>query len=204
MKIRNIVFDIGNVLVSYQPLSFHIQKGDTTEMTELFLREIYYSPEWQRLDQGTITLNEAILSIGERSVLTRQEIARVFMMREELLFPLKENTNLLKSLKKRGYTLFYLSNFPEDMFGVLTAKHGFFKWFDGGVVSSAEKLLKPSPEIFRILVSRYNINPSETLFIDDLLPNIEGAASEGFITLHLPDHTQLRKALGKKLNNHNG
>jgi HAD superfamily hydrolase (TIGR01509 family) len=81
------------------------------------------------------------------------------------------------------------------MFELLSTKHEFFREFSGGVVSSAEKLLKPQPEIYQVLIERYGLNPKETLFIDDLLPNIEGAAAAGFQTLHLEDHRNLRSEL---------
>lgn len=202
MILKNLVFDIGNVLVSYQPLEFHLRKGTGRERAMLYLKDIYHSEEWQRLDQGTISLTEAIGSIAEKSSLPLQEIALVFEMREELLFPIAGNTRLLEGLKKRGFGLFFLSNFPEDMFRLLYSQNDFFRLFDGGVVSSAEKILKPQPEIYRLLVKRYGIDPSETLFIDDLLPNIEAAAAEGFVTLHLTDHSMLKSRLESILANH--
>jgi FMN phosphatase YigB (HAD superfamily) len=93
MKIKCIVFDIGNVLISYQPEIFHIERGATKEETETYIRDIYHSPEWQLIDKGVMSVMEAIRSIAQRSALSAQEVARIFDFREELLFPIVQNTN---------------------------------------------------------------------------------------------------------------
>jgi putative hydrolase of the HAD superfamily len=98
---------------------------------------------------------------------------------------------LLKPLKNAGLRLYFLSNFPQDLFLILSNRHQFFKLFSGGVVSSAEQMLKPQPEIYNLLISRYSLTPDETLFIDDLLPNITGAQSVGLKTIHLTRHDEL-------------
>ena len=142
---------------------------------------------------------EAIRSIAARSSLKTHEIAGIFDYLEEVLFALAENGKLLKPLKKAGFRLYYLSNFPEEMFEKISRKNSFFSEFDGGILSAAVRLLKPEPEIYRELISKYGINPAESLFIDDLLPNIEAARAEGFQTLYLPDHTRLSEELLKVL-----
>ncbi|MBE0676889.1 MAG: HAD family phosphatase [Bacteroidales bacterium] len=199
MTIRNIIFDLGNVLISYQPESFHAERGATRDETLTYIREVYNSPEWQLIDKGVMSVQEAISSIGSRSVLSHAEIALVFDFREELLFPIEKNVALLKTLKKEGFRLYYLSNFPQDMFSLLSRKHHFFSMFDGGVVSSAEKMLKPQPEIYELLLERYSLEKKETIFIDDLLPNILGAESVGLTTIHLTRHDELHGKLAELL-----
>jgi putative hydrolase of the HAD superfamily len=195
MQIKNIVFDIGNVLISFQPETFHLERGVSPEKRAAYLNDVYHSPEWQMIDRGIMTVPEAIRSIAGRSSLTKQEIAGIFDLLDEVLFPLAENGKLLKPLKKAGFRLYYLSNFPEEMFEKVSSRNSFFSHFDGGILSAAVRLLKPEPEIYRELISKYDINPAETIFIDDLLPNIEAARAEGFQTLYLPDHTRLREEL---------
>ncbi len=194
-EIKNIIFDIGNVLISYQPEEFHAAQGTAEERIKTYISDIYEGREWQMLDRGTITLRDAIDSIAKRSPLSAAEIASVFEMRDRLLFPLNGNTKLLKPLKNDGIRIFYLSNFPEDMFALLSKRYDFFNEFEGGVVSSHVKLLKPEPEIYRLLLGKYELVAEESLFIDDLERNIEGAARSGFKTLHLPDHRRLKSEL---------
>jgi putative hydrolase of the HAD superfamily len=195
MQIKNIVFDVGNVLISFQPGIFHIKQGVSRERTSVYLNDIYHSREWQLIDRGVLTVPGAVRSIAERSSLSSQEIAGIFNLLEEMLFPLEENGKLLKPLKKAGFRLYYLSNFSEAMFARVSGKNDFFTYFDGGIISASVKMLKPEPEIYHELVKKYNLIPSETLFIDDLLPNIEAAAKEGFLTIFLPDHAMLREEL---------
>ncbi len=193
--LRNIVFDLGNVLISYDPHKFHLSEGTTESQTSRYISDIYESEEWQMLDRGTICLQDAIDSIASKSTLSAEETASVFEMRNRLLFPLTDNTKLLKPLKKAGYRLFYLTNFPEDMFSLLSKTHRVFSLFEGGVVSSHVKLLKPEAAIYTHLTDKHGIEPSESLFIDDLQRNIDGAARLGFETLHLPDHRKLKQKL---------
>lgn len=195
MQIKNIVFDVGNVLISFRPDEFHSNRGVSEEKTALYLNDIYHSKEWQMIDRGVMTVPEAIKSIAGKSSLTEQEIAAIFDLLEEVLFPLDENGKLLKGLKKAGYRLYYLSNFPQEMFERVRKKNGFFSNFDGGILSATVRMLKPEPEIYRELIREYALTPAETLFIDDLLHNIEAARAEGFQTLYLPDHTRLREEL---------
>jgi len=195
MPINTIIFDLGNVLISYQPHDFHIQLGDSPEKTEAFLKNVYGGPEWQLIDKGVMSVEEAVQSIASRSSLSQQEIARIFDLRGQLLTPIHRNIKLLKSLKKGGLRLYFLSNFPVDMFAILVEKYDFFGQFDGGVYSAAVKVLKPDPEIFRILIRKYNLAPDECLFIDDLNQNIRAAESEGFMTLHLTSHDILEEEL---------
>lgn len=195
MQIKNIVFDLGNVLISYLPEEFHIRQGDTPDKIELYLRDIYGGPEWQKIDHGLMTVDAAISSIASRTLMPAQEIARIFDLREELLSEITGNSALLKTLKNARFGLYFISNFPEDLFRILSAKYEFFRLFDGGVVSSDVKLLKPDPEIYRTLLRNYNINPAESLFIDDLEHNVKGAADEGFITLHLTHTNRLKEHL---------
>ncbi len=195
MPIRNIVFDLGNVLISYNPEDFHLKKGDSAENTELFISDVYKSPEWQLIDKGEMTVEEAIPSIASRSTLTEPEIARIFKLREELLFAIDHNASLLKQLKKARFGLYYISNFPHDMFDALSKKYDFFRLFDGGIYSASIKVLKPDPEIYKRLIKDYGLIASESLFIDDLKQNAEAAAKEGFLTLHLTQADKLEQEL---------
>jgi HAD superfamily hydrolase (TIGR01509 family) len=199
MPIRNLVFDLGNVLISYHPEDFHLKKGDSPENTELFISDVYNSPEWQLIDKGEMSVEEAVESIASRSSLQGPEIARIFSLREELLFAIDQNTSLLKRLKKARFGLYYISNFPEDMFSLLSRKYEFFSLFDGGIYSASVKILKPDPEIFRRLINDYRLKASESLFIDDLKQNADAAAREGFLTLHLTQADMLENELRKLL-----
>ena len=145
--VRNIIFDLGNVLISFKPAEYLEYKEYSPKLREIILKDIFSSREWQRLDDGSITVSEAISSISMTSSLKRDEIAHIFNLRTEIIFPLTRNIKLLPELKKQGFKLYYLSNFPLDIFDEVKNGYYFFKYFDGGIISSQVKLLKPEPAI---------------------------------------------------------
>ena len=106
------------------------------------------------------------------------------------MFPLDENVRLLPELKKQGFRLYYLSNFPIDVFEEIKTGYYFFKYFEGGVISSEVKYSKPDRRIFEILLEKYSLAPSECLFIDDLEINIYAAeliGMKGLVTFGSPN-----------------
>lgn len=193
--IKNIVFDLGNVLISFRP-SEYLKRHNYPEKTrERILNDIFMSPEWLMLDDGKITPEEAIDSIARKSSLKRPEIALIFNKRIEIMFPLGKNTGLLPGLRKRGFKLYYLSNFPLDVFDEIKSSYGFFKYFDGGIISSEVKYSKPGIEIYKIFLEKYDLKPEESLFIDDIEANVKSAELIGMKGIHLSGTDSLEKIL---------
>jgi putative hydrolase of the HAD superfamily len=118
------------------------------------------------------------------------------------MFPLDDNARLLPGLRKQGYRLYYLSNFPLDVFEEIKNDYYFFRHFDGGIISSEVKFSKPDIRIYEILIRKYGLIPSETLFIDDIEENVraaESAGMKGMVTNGSPRITeQLESRLGVK------
>jgi len=177
--IRNIVFDLGNVLISFAPSDYLIKKNYPGNIRNTILEDIFQSPEWKLLDNGNITVPEAIESIAGKSSLNKEEIAHVFNFRRDIMFPLDDNARLLPALRKQGYRLYYLSNFPLDVFEEIKNDYFFFTHFDGGIISSEVKLSKPDIRIYEYIIRKYGLNPAESLFIDDLEENVRAAESTG-------------------------
>ncbi len=183
--IKNIVFDLGNVLISFKP-SEYFEKSDYPEnIRTTILTDIFGSKEWLLIDNGEITTSEAINSIALRSSLKKDEIARIFNLRTDMMFPLDLNVKLLPELKKRAFKLYYLSNFPIDIFEEVRTGYYFFKYFDGGLISSEAKYSKPDSRFYEILLEKYSLNPQECLFVDDIEINVitaEGLGMKGIFT----------------------
>jgi len=177
--IRNVIFDLGNVLISFRPSEYLDTKEYLLEKKETILKDIFNAREWLQLDNGDITISEAINSINERSNLSKEEIAHIFNLRTDLMVPLDQNVNLLPDLKKRGYRLFYLSNFPIDIFHEVKSGYYFFNYFDGGIISAEVRFSKPHKRIYEILLEKYSLLPEESLFIDDLEINVMAAMTVG-------------------------
>lgn len=198
--IRNIIFDLGNVLISFIPSDYLKKKNYPEFIQHRILNDIFRSEEWKKLDNGDITVPEAIESISRKSALKREEIALVFNFRTDIMFPLDENVRTLPELKKQGFKLYYLSNFPLDSFEEVRNDYYFFRYFDGGIISSQVKLSKPDPRIYRQILITYGLDPEECLYIDDIQENVIAAESVGMQILFTNGSPRIASELAKKLN----
>jgi putative hydrolase of the HAD superfamily len=188
--IRNIVFDLGNVLISFRPADYFARMNYPAELKNRILSDIFASREWLMLDNGDISLHAAIESIAGKTSLEREEIARIFNLRLDIMFPLGKNADLLPGLKKRGFRLYYLSNFPIDIFDDVKNSYDFFRHFDGGIISSEVRYSKPDPLIYDSLLKKYGLDPAECLYIDDVETNVlaaEEAGMKGYTTFGSDD-----------------
>jgi putative hydrolase of the HAD superfamily len=197
--IKNVIFDIGNVLISFKPADFLDKMGYPENAKNIILRDIFKSKEWQLIDRGDFSTEEAIDSIASRSSLKRQEIIDIFDLRTKILYPIDENINLLPSLKKRGFKLYFLSNFPSDIFDGVFKAFPFFSFFDGGIISARVKASKPDKKIFDIILEKYSLLPNECLFVDDLEANVKTAESIGMTGIWLNDAVGLAELIEEKL-----
>jgi FMN phosphatase YigB (HAD superfamily) len=177
--IKNIVFDLGNVLLSFQPAEFLERKNFPENIKNTILNDIFRSKEWALIDNGDINTEEAIDAISLKSSLKKAEIRLIFNLRKDLMYPLTENIKILPELKKRGFHLYYLSNFPLDIFEDVKSGYYFFNFFDGGCISSELKLSKPDVTIYKTFLEKYFLKPEESLFIDDIEINVRAAESIG-------------------------
>jgi len=201
--LRNIIFDLGNVLISFVPSEFLKKKNYPQNIRNTILKDIFRSDEWKMLDNGDITTREAIDSITLKSTLKREEIALIFSLRTEVMFPLDNNVRLLPALKKRGFRLYYLSNFPLDSFEEIRNDYFFFRHFDGGIISSEVKLSKPDLRIFKLFLDKYSLLPEECLYIDDLEENVDSARLAGMKALTTFGSESISDLLEKELGNFN-
>ncbi|NLD63892.1 MAG: HAD-IA family hydrolase, partial [Bacteroidales bacterium] len=108
---------------------------------------------------------------------------------------IKGTVEIFRKLKSGGMPLYALSNWSHEGFPVAYNRYDFMKEFDGLVVSGYEKLLKPDHAIYRVLIERYNLIPSESVYIDDNRPNTDAAAELGFHAIHFLSPDQLREEL---------
>lgn len=195
---KNIIFDLGNVLLSFNPREY-LKTKISEDKIDYVYEAIFQSEEWVMLDRGTINEKDAINNIIERNITYRDDINLAFKDWYNILKPIEEAVEVLQSLKENGYNIYYLSNFHEIAFREVTTKNKFFELFEGGVVSYAEKLIKPEEEIYKLILKIYNLNPEETIFIDDTKVNVDGASKLGIKGIFLENPKDLRERL-KSLN----
>ncbi|MBB6713589.1 HAD family hydrolase [Clostridium gasigenes] len=179
---RNIIFDIGNVLLDFNPKEY-LKSKMKEDKVDYVHKEIFESEEWIMLDRGTILEEEAIKIITSRSNENEELIKIAFEKWYDILNPIEKTVDILKNLKESGYKVYYLSNFHLKAFEHVTSKYKFFNIFDGGVVSYEEKIIKPEKEIYNKIIEKYKLNVNESIFIDDMECNINKAREVGFKTI---------------------
>jgi len=195
--IKNIIFDLGNVLISWMPEEYLKKINYPENIRNTIMTDIFGSREWAMLDNGDITTREAIDAIVLKSTLKREEIALVFNFRTDIMYPLDENVRLLPELKKQGFKLYFLSNFPLDIFEVVKNDYFFFRYFDGGIISAEVKLSKPDVRIFQYMINNYSLVPEECLYIDDIENNVRAAETTGMIGLATFGSQKISDDIGK-------
>lgn len=177
--IRNIIFDMGGVLLDYNPPRFIDHLGVSQEDKALLLREVFNSVEWFRLDHGTIEEKDAAAAMKARlPVRLHGAVDQMLNWWELEVLPVEGMAELLKELKGLGYGLYLLSNAsvrqPEYFDRLPSAQY-----LDGRFVSAFYKLLKPQYEIYETMLQKFNLKAEECFFVDDSVANVEGAYCVG-------------------------
>lgn len=195
-NIKNIIFDFGGVLIDWNPR--HLYKkvfNDAAEM-ENFLKYICTS-EWNAKQDAGRSFTEATEELLRLHPEYETEIRKYYDNWPEMIKgAITENVALINPLKTK-YKLFGLTNWSAESYPIVYKQYAFLHNLEGIVVSGTEKLIKPDRRIFDLLLDRFQIKSSESLFIDDSAINIETANKLGFHTIHLPEGTNLRYELEK-------
>lgn len=195
-KINTIIFDLGGVLIDWNPRYLYRKIFKTEEEVTWFLQNICTS-EWNDEQDAGRSFEEATSELISKHPEYAEAIAAWYGRWEETISgPIQGTVSILKDIKRSGdFRLYALTNWSAETFPWALDNFDFLHWFEGIVVSGVEKCRKPLPEFFHILFNRYKINPSEALFIDDNLLNIEGAKKLGLNTIAFRDPEQLAEEL---------
>ena len=193
--LKNIVFDLGNVLVKF----------DSNELIYSFFNErqeevksFFFDSLWNEYDQGLYSVEEMIEKGVKQFPELELSIKKLMYHWTEFVIPLKDNVAFIKDLKRLGYNVYILSNIPEDDTKYLRSC-GVFDNIDGGVFSYEYKKIKPDPEIFHILLKKYNLKASECLFLDDGKDNVVAASNLGFETIEVKDSSKVIDLIKEKI-----
>lgn len=178
--IRNIVFDIGNVLTDYA-WNQHIHKfGFSEEICERLANATVKSPKWGEYDRGVLSDEEIVDSFVESDPGIEKEIRLMNQDLSTLVTKVDYAIPWIKQWKAKGFHVYYLSNFSKKAEKECSEALSFIPYTDGGILSYKEKLIKPDPAIYRRLTDRYGLNPEECIFLDDLAENVEAARRCGW------------------------
>jgi len=195
MKIKNIIFDFGGVLIHWDPDLVYKHYFKNSEAKILFYNETKIFDLNKQLDKG-LPFSEGLASLVEQFPHYEEAIwhwknSWIHMIGGEI----EESTAILKELHKNKYNLFGLTNWSHETLPLVINKYEFFSFFSDIVVSGTEKHIKPEIEIYQILLNRNNLDVESCLFIDDHVANIKAAESLGIKSILFKNPRQLRNEL---------
>ena len=179
--IRNIIFDIGNVLTDFRWRGFLQDKGFDEAMIERISKASVESPLWNEIDRGEWSEEELLQAFVERDPEIEKELREAYRDIHGMVTPREYAIPWIKKLKENGYRVLFLSNFSKKAEKECAEALAFLPYTDGGILSYQEKMIKPDPEIYRLLLKRYELLPEECVFLDDTLKNVEAAQAEGMM-----------------------
>jgi 2-haloacid dehalogenase len=198
LMIKNVLFDLGAVLIDWNPRYMYRKVFETEEAIDHFLNHVC-TFHWNEEQDGGRTIEEATrLKIAEFPQYTK-EIKMYYDRWEEMLGgPIQPSVDLLNDcLKDERYGVYALTNWSAETWPKACEIFEFLNRFDGILVSGQEKLKKPDPAIFTLTAERFNLEPSSTLFIDDNPRNIKTADEMGFQTIHFTSVERVANAREK-------
>lgn len=194
--IRNIVFDMGKVLIDFDPAVFVRRLKLAEEDARFLMPQVFRSVEWANMDWGIMTDEEAVASIcGRVPERLHDAVRRLVLEWDRPIMPIDGMEELIGGLKGAGYGIYLLSNASRrhpDYWPRIPAS----RFFDGVLVSYSVKTVKPQPEIYKMLCDRFGLKAEECFFVDDLPLNVAGACRSGMsgMVFH-GDTEELRQAL---------
>ena len=197
-KFDTIIFDLGAVLIDWNPRYLYRKIFKTEEEIDWFLQNICTS-EWNEEQDAGRSFEEAT------EILVNKHPDYEFAIRawygrwpETILGDIPMTVDILRELKnKNGHRLYALTNWSTETFPWALERFEFLQWFEGIVVSGHEKTRKPFPEFYQILFDRYKVNPGSAIFIDDNLRNVNAGKALGMESIHYQTPEELRVALKK-------
>ena len=196
MKIETVIFDLGKVLIDWEPRRLFRKIFDDEEEMEYFLNNICTSDWNVQQDKGRLIKDANALLISQFPKYKNQIEAFYGRWEEMLGGPIQPTVDILKELvEAKKQRIYALTNWSAETFPIAIRDYDFLQWFEGILVSGDEKMIKPDLAIYDLICKRYNIDPTTAVFIDDSLKNIKGCEAYGMKGIHFKSGEQLRKEL---------
>ncbi len=195
MPVKAVVFDLGGVLIDWDPRHLYRKLLADEAAVEEFLATVC-TPEWNaELDRGR-PFAEGVAELVERHPEHAAAITAYHERWPEMVagdFP--DTVEVLAELRAAGVPLYALTNWSAETFALTRGRFEFLDWFDGLLVSGEERITKPDPAIFQLLLDRFGLDPTATVFVDDSEANVAAARRLGFDAIRFTGHEELRREL---------
>lgn len=202
----NVVFDFGAVLFKWRPLELVAQvfpeHALTQQAAQDFARSVFAHSDWMDFDRGLLDRHRVAALTSQRLSLDLPRVSALVNSVESELLPLPQTLEVLRELHAQRQVddsavngLYFLSNMSKPFSRMLEQTYDFLGWFDGGIFSGDVQLIKPEPAIYQLLQTRYALDPTSIVFIDDMPYNVEAAKALGWNAVQFTSAAQLRKDL---------
>lgn len=178
--VKNIVFDIGNVLVDYRLKEFLAQKGYDEKMIRRIVKASVVTPYWSQFERGEITEEEAIKAFAGLDPEIEKDIYRAYDNIQGMLTLRDYAIPWIKELRDAGYHVYYLSNYSKKACEECKDSLAFIEYMEGGLFSYQEKMTKPNPKFYMRFLEEFNLIADECIYIDDTDINVHVAKEIGF------------------------
>ena len=188
--ITTIIFDIGNVLADFTWREHFASFGYDDEMVERIGWATVMNPTWNENDRGVMKAEDIIQEFVATDPEIEEDIRKVLKDVRTIVSRNDYAIPWIQDLKSKGYRTLYLSNFSEKAETDCAHALDFLPYMDGGILSYQEKVIKPMPEIYQLLIDRYSLVPEECVFMDDTQANLVGAEKFGIHTIHFQNQAQ--------------
>jgi len=194
--IKNIIFDLGGVLIDWNPKYMYKKIFSDTDQCNWFIENICTN-DWNEQQDGGRLIQDANKELIEKYPEHKENIEAYYTRWEEMLNgPIEGTVSIFKELKdNKNFNIYALTNWSAETFPRALELYDFLHWFDGRLVSGEENTRKPFKEIYDLILNRFNLIANETVFIDDNLRNIKAAEEVGIKSIHFLNPEQLKKDL---------
>ncbi len=195
MPLKAVVFDLGGVLIDWDPRYLYRKLLDDEAAVEEFLATVC-TPAWNAEQDRGRPFAEGVAELVERHPVHAAAITAYHERWPEMLGGAVGGTvEVLAELRAAGVPVYALTNWSAETFGIARERFEFLEWFDGVLVSGEERMIKPDPAIFRLLLDRFGLDPGATFYIDDSPANVAAADRLGFDAVRFTSPAQLRRDL---------
>ncbi|GMQ46854.1 HAD family hydrolase [Vibrio sp. 10N] len=197
-SIKNVVFDVGNVIVRWSPVEIvNLTFGTQGDASHQRAKLIFQSDTWLELNKGNLTEEETKVRYQSELGLTRDECDRLFYYVKETQILLYGTLALIRQLKQAGYRIFALTDNVHEIVTHLKQRYDFWTLFEHATVSAELGVLKPCDDIYQALLSHNKLKASETVFLDDMPYNVDGALKNGMHAIQFVSAEQAGSSLRK-------
>lgn len=195
--IRNIIFDIGNVLTDFRWREFLEDKGFDDCLIDRIAKASVLSPYWNEFDRGEWDQDKIMAEFVKADPGIEKELHQAYDNIKGMVTPRSYAIPWIQELKAKGYGVYYLSNFSYKAYVECAEALDFLPYTDGGILSYRDRVIKPGREIYDLLLSRYGLKAEESVFLDDTLKNVEAAREYGFYGICFKTKEQAEEELRK-------